>query len=158
MGNRTPKEQEKLRRKRRAVSAENLGKKRVVSSNPDVSAYDKFFRFRFDRVDLGSDWCLTAITKEEHRSLITAMAEIEAMKVSELIPHRCKREDVAASSPNPDAQRRARQQFPDDHDHIHSLRISGARRLWGLLYDNEFSVIWWDSGHEVWPTKRVYEN
>lgn len=80
------------------------------------------------------------------------------MAVSELIPGRCKYEDVAGASPNAEAQRRARDIYLDDAEAIHSLKITGSKRLWGLLYEHEFSVIWWDPNHDIWPTKRVYDN
>ncbi|HJQ01144.1 MAG TPA: hypothetical protein VJ851_06065 [Jatrophihabitans sp.] len=91
--------------------------------------------------------------------LIDFMREMENLSVREVLNGRIgKREDVAGGSPNPDAQRRAQERYPDDHDRIHSLHLTGAKRLWGIQNQNEFSVIWWDPDHDVWPTKRVYGN
>lgn len=159
MGDKNPKQIAKARTQKRVASAATtMNGKRVVGS-PDTSPdRERPFRFRFDRVDVGSSWCLTDISKQDHADLLACMKQIEGMRVSEVIPNRCKREDVAGRSPNPEAQRRAQEIYPDDHDHIHSLRVSGAKRLWGLQFQNEFSIIWWDPAHEVWPTKRVTGN
>ncbi len=101
---------------------------------------------------------MTEISKADHVDLLEFVARVEEMKVNEVIPALGKREDVAGASPNSDAQRRAQELFPDDHERIHSLRMSGRKRIWGLQFENEFSVIWWDPEHSIWPTKRDYEN
>lgn len=153
MADKNPKQQEKLRNHRRAASAEGARGGKRPTSAPDSSATrDRFLRFRFNRVDIGSDWCLTDIDKSDHEDLIRFMPDMESMKLNEVVPSRCKREDVAGKSPNTDAQMRAQGQFPDDHDNIYVLHMTGTKRLWGLLYDNEFSVIWWDPDHQIWPS------
>jgi hypothetical protein len=160
VGDKSPRQAAKQEKQRRRAAAATpaKGEKRAVESPVDVAAYDRELRFRFDRVDIGSEWCLTDISKDDHAELIAFMAEMETKKVKELIPRPCKHADVAADSQNPTAQKRARERFSDDHDAIHEFRISGAKRLWGLLYDNEFSIIWWDPNHVVFPSKRVWDN
>lgn len=158
MGDKTPKANARRRKQRRAAAVTDTGRKRAVVSPAADSSYELPFRFRFNRVDVGSDWCLTLITREDHLALIDFMAQMERLSLGEVIPAIGKREDVAGNSPNPLAQRRAQEKFPDDHDQIHSLRVSGSKRIWGLQFANEFSVIWWDPGHEIWPTQRVYGN
>lgn len=160
MGDKSPRQQAKASNQKRAAAGRTRPGKRAVASpaNTDPSI-NKFFRFRFNEVDLNGPWCLTSITPEDHHALIDFMREMESLLVREVIDgRRGKREDVAAASPNPDAQRRAQERYPDDHDRIHSLHLSGAKRIWGIQNENEFSVIWWDPNHEVWPTKRVYTN
>lgn len=116
-------------------------------------------RFRFNRVDLEGPWCLSKITREDHVALIKFMAATEAKTVAEVFDgHVGKDEDVAAGSPNADAMARARQIYPEESERMASLHVSGKHRVWGLRHDPEFAVIWWDPEHEIWPTKRVYEN
>lgn len=159
MSRKSPIQKEPIRGQRRVASDRvSRGQKRALESPRGNPSYQKHFRFRFDRVDIGAQWCLSEITAQDHRDLLTVLAEIESMRVGEIIPSRCRHEDVAGASPNPDAQKRAREQYLDDHDRIHSLKISGKRRLWGIMNEHEFSIIWWDPEHEVWPTRRVYGN
>lgn len=159
MGDKTPKASQKLQKQKRAASVDaGPSSKRAVDSPPGDSAYDRHLRFKMSRIDLDGPWCLTKITPEDHKDLLTFMKEMEQLKVSEVIPARGKAEDVAGASPNAGAKRRAQDQYPDDHDYIHVLRVSGAKRLWGLLHGYEFSVIWWDPAHDIWPGKRVTDN
>lgn len=161
MGDRGPKQVARLnKQKRAAVTGAPPRGKRAIASPEDAgsSSYGKCLRFRFDRVDTESQWCLSNIDKPDLLQLIRFMADMETMKVSEVVPGRAKREDVAEASKNAEAQARARQQFPDDHEAIHRMHVTGAKVLWGLLYGNEFSIIWWDPSHEIWPTRRIYEN
>lgn len=159
MGDKSPKQREKLNKQKRPAASVATGPKRVVPSPPNDPTLDRPFRFRFNRVDVGGPWCLTSITPEDHLQLISFMKQMEGLAVREVIDgHTGKREDVAGASPNDAAQRRARDMFLQDHERIHSLRVSGPKRIWGLQFENQFSVIWWDPGHDVWPTKRVTGN
>lgn len=159
MGDKGPKASAKLKAQKRAAASLQTGRKKHAVEAPALdAARSRALRFRLADVDLGGPWCLTTIAADEHRQLLEFMGNVETQTLSELIPDRLKREDVAGASPNPEARKRAQDRYPDDHDFIHSLRVSGAIRLWGLLRDHEFAIIWWDPTHDVWPTKRVTGN
>lgn len=54
-----------------------------------------------------------------------------------------------------EAQERAIKLHLDQFDSLYSLRLSGTLRLFGLLDDGEYSIIWYDCDHEICPsTKR----
>lgn len=36
-------------------------------------------------------------------------------------------------------------------DEIYSLRLNNKKRLFGIINDNKFSIIWYDQEHEVYP-------
>jgi hypothetical protein len=36
-------------------------------------------------------------------------------------------------------------------DHLYSLKLRNVWRLWGLLIDGVFYVLWWDPDHSVYP-------
>ena len=38
-----------------------------------------------------------------------------------------------------------------DIDRVFSLRLSGTERLFGILEDGIFSIIWYDPNHEIYP-------
>ncbi len=40
----------------------------------------------------------------------------------------------------------------DDATLLHSLRLNGAYRVWGILRENVYYVLWLDPEHEVWPS------
>ncbi len=52
-----------------------------------------------------------------------------------------------------EAQNRA-EEIHLDVDQLFSLRLTGERRLYGILEDGIFSVIWLDNEHEIFPSKK----
>lgn len=41
-------------------------------------------------------------------------------------------------------------------DEIYSLRLSNKERLFGVIEDNKFCIIWYDKNHEVYPYKKKH--
>lgn len=52
-----------------------------------------------------------------------------------------------------DAQKRATELHILE-DQMFSLRIGGQRRLYGLLNDGIFTLIWYDKNHEIYPVSK----
>lgn len=110
-------------------------------------------RFRFDRVDLGGPWCLTAITSDDHRVLLEKMREFERLTMAEAFNGQLGKDYHDLSKcPNPTVLRRLQDIEMDDIDALSRFRLSGTRRLYGTRLGNEFSILWWDPNHEVWPS------
>ena len=40
-----------------------------------------------------------------------------------------------------------------DLEELHSLRLSGEERIWGILTQNVITLLWWDPNHEVCPSE-----
>lgn len=55
---------------------------------------------------------------------------------------------------SPRAQKRLRELQLDDFDELHSIRLSGVGRLYGVLREGVFYVVWWDRHHAVYPSKK----
>lgn len=112
-------------------------------------------RLRFDRLDLGSEWCLSAITNEDHADLLKKLGEWESHDVVELFNgHPGKDYKLSDKKVPKHLLHRLRQIGSDDLDTISRLRITGARRLYGIRSGNEFSVLWWDPTHAIWPSSK----
>lgn len=52
-----------------------------------------------------------------------------------------------------EAQKRAKE-LHLDVDQLFSLRLTGKERLYGVLSNGVFSVLWYDSEHEIYPSVR----
>lgn len=52
-----------------------------------------------------------------------------------------------------EAQERWKELKPEEYDSVFSLRLTGHHRLYGLLTDGIFKIIWFDSHHEIYPLK-----
>jgi len=42
----------------------------------------------------------------------------------------------------------------EDTDALFSLRLSGQERVWGLLDNGVYLLLWWDPLHQVYPCAR----
>ena len=54
----------------------------------------------------------------------------------------------------PEAQRRWGNLGYEEFDQVFSLRLGGTRRLFGILLDGVFSVVWYDQEHEIYKMKK----
>lgn len=51
-----------------------------------------------------------------------------------------------------EAQKRLSELHKEDYDELFSLRLSGKERLWGIIQDGVFMILWYDKEHEVCPS------
>lgn len=58
-------------------------------------------------------------------------------------------EDISSLSPA--AQKRWRELNLEQYDRIFSLRLAGKHRLYGILLNGIFRIIWSDQCHEIYP-------
>lgn len=142
--------------------SEAAGRKKAVSSAAISQPADRLLRtlvFRFDCVDLGEDcpWSLANVSLKDQKDLLQHMSQYESMTVGKLRSgrfHDSTSYDNFDACPNKAAVDRLVEQY-DAPDSIARFRLSGTKRLYGFLVDNEFHLLWWDPNHEVWPsTKR----
>lgn len=54
----------------------------------------------------------------------------------------------------PEAQKRWRNLHLEEYDRVFSLRLNGVQRLYGILQDGVFRIVWFDQEHEIYPTKK----
>lgn len=50
----------------------------------------------------------------------------------------------------PEAQKRWADLHLEEYDQVFSLRLTGTRRLYGILLDGVFRVVWYDQNHEIY--------
>ncbi|MDR3278612.1 MAG: hypothetical protein LBT12_07540 [Oscillospiraceae bacterium] len=53
-----------------------------------------------------------------------------------------------------DARERLIENNLDEYDELCSLSISGKERVWGVLSDGVFFIIWYDLNHEICPSEK----
>ena len=53
-----------------------------------------------------------------------------------------------------EAQKRLEEIKLDDIDKLYSLSVTGKRRVWGTIIDGTFCIVWYDTEHEVCPSKK----
>jgi len=138
-------------------AASGYGGRRPVEA-PSAGEGRRCLRFRFDQVDVGGPWCLTNITAEHHKYLIAKLREFETMTVAEVFSQGENTPGTdynnMSQCPNQRAPRRLIELGMDDIDGVCRLRLNSVMRLYGLRRGNEFSILWWDPEHEIWPSKK----
>ena len=114
------------------------------------------FRFRFDMLDLddGCEWSMGTMSEEDHRDFLTKLKQYERLSPQEA--KQFKTFDIYQNfgdCPNPKATRRLEEKY-EGCDTIARFRLNGKKRLFGVVYGNEFHILWWDPEHAVWPSKK----
>lgn len=112
--------------------------------------------WRLSWVDNEGPWSLINISRIQMTQLIDKMISFESMTVGEIFGPGSEHGKSYTVSDLPNvASRRIKEIKRDDEDQIHRLRCSGTQRLYGVMREHVFHVLWWDPEHEVWPsTKR----
>ena len=111
--------------------------------------------FRFDCVDLdeGCPWSLANVSPNDQKDLLEHLRQYESKTIGELRGgsfSEFKSYSNFADCPNGAAINRLAKLY-DAPDSIARFRLSGTKRLYGFLVDNEFHLLWWDPNHEVCP-------
>lgn len=132
----------------------SIGKPRKrVATQPLPKSGSNCLRFRFDRVPTGGQFCLSKITPTEHVDLLNKLKSFETMKAT----------DAFSGSPGKDYQLDNRvptilkkniNAIGDDIDMVSRLALGGKPRLYGIRNGNEFSILWWDPEHQLWPSAK----
>lgn len=63
----------------------------------------------------------------------------------------CKRYEVESTHEN--IIKRLLELDRDDETAVHTLRVKGAYRVYGILRENVFHVLWLDPDHEMYPSR-----
>lgn len=54
----------------------------------------------------------------------------------------------------PEAQKRWADLRLEEYDRVFSLRLTNFHRLYGILENGVFRIVWFDQTHEIYPTKK----
>lgn len=111
--------------------------------------------WRFADLDDSGEWCLSSIERDHLRGLLAKLKSFESMTVGEVFApgaEHGKRYDIAKL---PDrATRRLVEIGRDDETELVRLRCGARPRLYGILREHVFYVLWWDPEHEVYPSPK----
>jgi hypothetical protein len=142
---------------KKRVSRPNVKNKETPKPRglPGAETSDKRICWRFKHVDHEGPWGFDQVDGKTLCAIMERLAHFEGMTVNELFNtngYPGKDYDIPAI-PNRTALDRLEACGLEDQTKIWCLRFSGEKRLFGILEDNIFHVIWWDPEHQVWPSK-----
>jgi len=106
-------------------------------------------------VDLGGQWCWTAMKEAEAREVLRRLGSYETMTWHE-IDGPSGSHAIAVDSLTKAARDRLLAIGQDDVGECFSLRINGPARVWGIREEHVLKLLWWDPHHEVCPSDRKH--
>jgi hypothetical protein len=148
------------------MSKKKLNKQREPSSKKTVnipqreSFYDKNPSWSFSRCDFTHPLWGMDNHQDTLSHIIHFMAETEKIRWSEIFTTTAGKSRGTRNHPvNVDeiiktAQERWREMKLDEYDTLHSLRLSSTGRLWGIMQNGVFFIIWYDPEHEIFPSEK----
>ena len=140
--------------------------KRVRSAQPEprktiprvAIQRDAFPSWHFSSVDWDGEWGWGKLGLQDYRDLIEWMKTIECQNWGEVLQQSATRNAKHHTMPRGElcrgAQKRLEEICQDDTDEVFSFRLSGQKRLWGIVQNNIFKILWWDPLHTVYPVKK----
>jgi hypothetical protein len=121
-----------------------------ILKTPDSTARENIV-WRFGILDKEGPWGWSDISKELILNEIhSKLSNFETMTIPQLQLNGSHFVEVNILCR--DAQKRLDLIRQDDNDELFSLRLSGKKRIWGIVNGNIFSVLWWDPDHAVCPS------
>lgn len=106
------------------------------------------------KLDLDGPYGWGKVTELHLREITSKLSELEKFSWAQLDKHR--HHPIARENLGADARKRLREIKQDDVDVLHTLRLAGTRRVWGILVGNVYYVLWWDPGHKVYPVEKKH--
>jgi len=110
-------------------------------------------RWRFSLLELQGAYGWARLQGQAIRGLRDRLAELEKSTWAEIfVRDRHQNHSVDRDKLSTDAQKKLRKRKLDDFERFWSLRITAKERVWGLLVEDVFYLLWWDPEHEVCPS------
>ncbi|WP_295785928.1 hypothetical protein [uncultured Microbacterium sp.] len=138
-----------------AASAGNTDK-RPSAAAESVSDGKDYVRVRLHRADQGGAWSILDIGRDKQKDLLDLITRLEKIEMKHAFTpqQNCKQYDMDVC-PNKDATDRLAEVY-DGLDTLVRFALDGTTRVYGARERNEFHLLWWDSDHEVWPSKKKH--
>ena len=118
--------------------------------NPDAVSRMKPV-WRIGQFDLDGPWGKEAVDLETvWDGIFNKLKNYESMTWGDIDRNRRRDHPVLVENLIPDARRRL-QELKIEQDELFRFRFNGKQRLWGIRSLNEFTILWWDTHHEICP-------
>lgn len=129
--------------------------------NPD-SFYNHYPIWSFSKCDFDHDRWSMPCHQECLSDLMKRLKAFEGQQWKEILSdtsgrrNNTKNHSIPISDLIKEAQSRLAEINLDDFDKLYSLTITGERRLWGVITEGTFYIIWFDTDHEICPSNKIH--
>jgi len=110
--------------------------------------------WRFGDLDMEAPPSVGDLTVADYNELHQKLGQYESQTCSQIWGEQdngCKRYEVEGAHPN--ITGRLLDLERDDETAVHTLRVTGKYRVYGILRHHIFYVLWIDREHEMWPSQ-----
>ncbi|MGO4258780.1 hypothetical protein [Marmoricola sp. RAF53] len=111
--------------------------------------------WRFGDLDIEHPSAVGSLTPDDYAQVYKALGQYESQRCSEIWAQHdngCKRYAVEDAHANITSRLTTLER--DDETAVHTLRINGKFRVYGILREHVFYVLWIDREHEMWPSEK----
>lgn len=110
--------------------------------------------WRFSHMDWDGPWCPSKCEGAAVRKILERLSQFESMTWVQVKSgtgsHTVGAENIVKEA----RQRLTARKLDEWADHLTSLRVCGAERLWGILRGGIFYALWWDPDHQIYPSEK----
>lgn len=134
--------------------------KRVKTVENPQSFFDQRPIWSFAKCDFEHDKWSMPCHKDCLSDLMKRLKDFEGMTWREIFSDTSGRKNNTKNHPIPivdiikPAQRRLKEINLDDFEELYSLTITGRQRLWGVIVNGVYCVVWLDLDHEIFPSSK----
>ena len=131
-------------------------------TNPE-SFYDQTPVWSFSLCDFYHEkWGLSSNSQgyEDLSTLLLRLKDFEVKNWKQILSYTSGRKNntknhaISINDLDKEAKKRLEEIKLDDRDKLYSLSVTGKRRVWGTISDGIFFIVWYDTEHEVCPSKK----
>lgn len=139
------------------ICAEEKSKNpRISSDNIPTPVRSQKPSWQIALMDFEGKWGWRNVDIEQLKSIQDRLKNFESMTWGEIEGKKTSKGSqqnhvMAVKRICKDARDRLAEIQLDDIDSLYSLRISGAKRLWGIREDGVLKLLWWDPMHSIYP-------
>lgn len=111
--------------------------------------------WRFSDFHDDGPWSFNGVAPKQVVNLVTKLGDYEKMTIGELFKPGSEHGKAYPTETLPDrASAVLRDAGRDDETEVVRLRLGGKPRLYGILREHVFYVLWYDPEHQVWPSEK----
>ena len=138
-----------------APGATPSGSKRPVIAQEPESYMHRKMAWRIGRIQLADPFGWHELDLSGILAIQNKLASFEGMTFGEVFLEGNKRnhEIPVDSIPNKIARQWIIKNLPGQTS-LWTLRLTGAQRIWGILGDGAYQIVFWDPQHHIYPTSK----
>jgi hypothetical protein len=119
-----------------------------------INNFDHHPVWQFKNIDMEHKIWGWKNLKEHLAEVLSKLQGYETMQWKEIKSNTKHDHSVEIDKLDVEAKKRLEELKIDDVGQLYRLRLSGTKRVWGILDGYIFKILWWDPEHTVCPSQK----